>query len=69
VNHSKISLCILVDDKYQNEQYSKDHKNWIKNIDRQKYYEDRGYYTHRVNLLEFYTNRRKVIDNIRQQII
>jgi superfamily I DNA and/or RNA helicase len=27
VNHSKISLCILVDDKYQNEQYSKDHKN------------------------------------------
>jgi superfamily I DNA and/or RNA helicase len=27
INESKISLCILIDDKYQNEQYSKDYKN------------------------------------------
>jgi hypothetical protein len=69
INESKISLCVLIDNKYQNEQYSKDQKNWIKNIDRQKYYEDRGYRTYRLNLLEFNIDHRTLINNIRQQII
>jgi hypothetical protein len=59
----------LIDDKYQNEQYSKDIKNWIKQIDRQKYYEDRGYHTYRLNLLEFNIDHRNIINNIKQQII
>ena len=69
INESKISLCVLIDDKYQNEQYSKDTKNWIKNIDRQKYYEDRGYNTYRLNLLEFNVDYRNILNHLKQQIV
>jgi hypothetical protein len=62
-------LCIFVDNKYQNDQYALDIKNWIKSLDHQKYYEDRGYHTYRFNILEFKINHLHVINNIRQQIV
>jgi hypothetical protein len=42
---------------------------WVNNIDRQKYYEDRGYLTFRLNLLELTINRQAIIKSIREQII
>jgi hypothetical protein len=59
----------LVDNKYQTEQYGKDIKKWISTIDRQKYYEDRGYRTYRLNLIELSIDHRNIINAIRQQII
>jgi hypothetical protein len=52
INVSTISLCILVDDKYDNEQYTLNNKLWVSTIDKQHYYEDRGYHTFRINQLE-----------------
>ncbi|MDR0739928.1 MAG: ATP-binding protein [Mycoplasmataceae bacterium] len=68
-NNPSISLCVLIDDNYDNECYSKNKINWISSIDRQKYYEDRGYHTYRLNLLELAIDRRTITNMIRQQII
>jgi hypothetical protein len=62
-------LCILIDGKYQNDTYSNDIKKWINNIDRQKYYEDRGYLTFRLNLLELTIDKHSLIKTIREQIV
>jgi hypothetical protein len=59
----------LVDDKTKNGFYHTNIKQWIVDVDKQKYYEDRGYQTYRINLVEWLLNKRFILKNIRESII
>jgi hypothetical protein len=49
--------------------YSNNFKNWISSIDKQRYFEDRGYNTFRINVAEWKINRHQIIKSLKAQIV
>jgi hypothetical protein len=62
-------LCILLDNYHQWLDYVKNPKTWISAIDKQRYFEDRGYVTFRINVAEWKINKNQILKNLKAQII
>jgi hypothetical protein len=62
-------LCVLLDDEIQLSKYANDSHQWVQHIDRQRYYEDRGYHTYRINSVEWYINPLQLAHKIQEEVI
>lgn len=64
-DQSDIKVVLFIDDNIKFDYYLSDKTTFIRDIDKQKYYEDRNYHTIRTNLIEWIVAPDKVINAIK----